>query len=729
MKKIKHISLIVVACLVLSLIGCGKQETADEPATQIYDYQVYIGEIPINEYEIVYEGGGAKPAALLLSEYIKNISGVELKVSKNPSLPENRQIKVVVPKDNKDFEYHETKIKDGGITVIGDCEEEITKAAYGFINTYLGYEFAGTERERVNVSNLGILRIPENSGVDAPWMEKREPIITLWKTNSPRGVYRNENSSLKVDVMNYSEEELYSYVRMMKHLGFTGIQVTDMCSAWAGEGSIKAVHDKIRFMADAAHSMDMDFTLWVWGAEFTGYGWVDNTVTYDGGEYGAARNNPDVIACFEKYYDYYAELADVTDRLIAHFYDPGNLGDANDVAYFSGMLREKFTAINPTIDFGVSCWVDQFDKNTLVSNLGDDITLYEGMQHNHNENYAPFRQTVSALNCRLGMWEWNGCEMEIDQLAQMNYQPSILKENYQTLREYDGVLKPEYWSTMDSYHVLNVFSLYAAARLEQDPDLDVIELTDEVTRLTVGEEYADDFAEMLLLLEEARSGYTWNDFFWDNEDYLIKSDRYPYEDIIEKFDRLYPILNQMIDEGIESAGLPLPIPLTDVLRLFRSHLIQIDTYALFRRDFAGFKEAYDKGEAEPWWVEEKLMELSDPIPDFDTVVGLWGQIEQRAQRELIVEWCLAHDMEPPIIDTLDYKRKQIIYQYFVMYQEGHEEPVIQYPPYFQYGAAFNEYDTPRLVDDLVAEGILIEAEDEDGGVYLTDFDDYRLAFN
>ena len=158
-------------------------------------------------------------------------------------------------------------------------------------------------------------------------------------------------------------------------------------------------------------------------------------------------------------------------------------------------------------------------------------------------------------------------------------------------------------------------------------------------------------------------------------------------------------------------------------------MIQIDTYALFRRDFDGFQEAYDKGEAETWWVEEKLVELSDPIPDYDTVVGLWGQIEQRAQRELIVEWCLAHDMEPPIIDTLDYKRKQIIYQYFAMYQEGHEEPVIQHPPYFQYGAAFNEYDTPRLVDDLVAEGILTEAEDEASGVYLTDFDDYRLAFN
>lgn len=699
MRKGTMIALLSLALTSLLLVGCsGTVKTASD-----------------SEYAINYKGGGAKPAALLLFSYMDGISG------------ENRDFNLVLEDKGKDdAPFHDVKIDSESIVITGNSEEELTKAVNAFANSYLGYEFAGTEREKRNYSNTTPV-IPESGVIETPWMEKREPIVTLWNVNYPRGVYRNEATSLKVDVMSYSEDELYSYVRMMKHLGFTGIQVTDMCSAWAGAGGIKNVHDKIRFMADAAHSMDMDFTLWVWGAEFTGYGWVDNSVTYDEGDYGVARNNPDVIACFEKYYDYYAELADVSDRVIAHFYDPGNLGDANDVAYFSGMLRDKFKAVNPDIDFGVSCWVDQFDKNTLVSNLGADITLYEGMQHNHNENYAPFRQTVDSLGCRLGMWEWNGCEMEIDQLAQMNFQPSILKENYQTLREYDGVKKPEYWSTMDSYHVLNVFSLYCAARLQQDPDLEVTELTDEIARLTVGEEYAGDFAEMLLLLEEARSGYTWNDFFWDNPDYLIKSDAYPYEDIIEKFDRLYPVLNKMIDDGIESAGLPLPIPLTDVLKLFRTHLVQIDSYAQFRRDFDGFKELYEAGEADDLWVDEKLVDLSDPIPDYDAVIGLWGQIEGRAQRELIVEWCLDHEIDPPVIDTLDFNRKQIIYQYFVMYQKGHDEPVMQYPPYFQYGAAFNEYDTPRLVEDLIIDGVF--SEDENGGVYLTDYDDYRLAFN
>lgn len=679
------------------LAGCGGQVKGDKGT----------------EYEINYEGGGAKQAALLLRSYM------------DYSMDEDRPINISI---DKSVASHETKITPDSITIKGNSEEELKKAVYTFANAYLGVEFAGTNREKVNLSNLEKPRIPESIETENPWMEKREPIITLWNVNSPRGVYVGENVSLRPDVMSYSEDQLYSYVRMMKHLGFTGIQVTDMCSAWAGAGGIEPVHEKIRFMADAAHSMDMDFTLWVWGAEFAGYGWVDDEVTYDPGEYGAARNNPAVQACFEKYYNYYMELADCCDRVIAHFYDPGNLGDANDVAYFSGLLRDKFKGINPDIDFGVSCWVDQFDKNVLVSNLGTDITLYEGMQHNNEERYAPFRQTVNDLGCRLGMWEWNGCEMEIDQLAQMNYQPSILKENYQTLREYDGVKKPEYWSTMDSYHVLNVFSLYCAARLEQDPDADVTELTDEIAELAVGEEYADAFADMLLLIEEARSGYTWNDFFWDNEDYLLKSDRYPYHDIIGKCESLLPVLDEMIDAKVQSNGLPLPIPMYEVLELMRPHLNQIYEFAKFRRDFDKFTKATTPETGDYFDVMDELERLSVPVSEYNCVIGLWGQIEARAQRELIVEWCLANNIEPPVNADYDINRKYRIYQYFCMYQKGHTEPVIQYPPYFQYGAAYNEYDTPRLVNELVDEGIFTK-NTEDEGVYLTDWDNYRFAFN
>jgi len=267
---------------------------------------------------------------------------------------------------------------------------------------------------------------------------------------------------------------------------------------------------------------------------------------------------------------------------------------------------------------------------------------------------------------------------------------------------------------MDSYHVLNVFSLYCSSQLLQNPDEDLIELTEEIAKLSVGEKYADDFADMLLLIEEARSGYTWNQFFWDTDEYILKSDDYPYEDIIAKAETLLPILDTMIEQGVESNGLPLPIPMEDVLRLIRPHLTQIYEYALFRREFA-------KPDAD-------LEALSTPISEYNCVIGLWGQVEARAQRELIVERCLKEGITPPVNADFDINRKFRIYQYFAMYQKGHDEPVIQYPPYFQYGAAYNEYDTPRLIEELIEEGVLTKNK-EDEGVYLTDWDNYRFAFN
>ena len=106
----------------------------------------------------------------------------------------------------------------------------------------------------------------------------------------------------------------------------------------------------------------MKFTLWVWGAKFSGFAWTDDTVSYEAGESGFAYDNPQTLATFEKYYSIYAELADCCDRVISHYYDPGELTLAEDVAFFAKMLRDKFLAVNPDIDFGVSCWVDAYNK-------------------------------------------------------------------------------------------------------------------------------------------------------------------------------------------------------------------------------------------------------------------------------------------------------------------------------------------------------------------------------
>ena len=191
------------------------------------------------------------------------------------------------------------------------------------------------------------------------------------------------------------------------------------------------------------------------------------------------------MAAFDKYYTIYAELADCCDRVIGHYYDPGNVYSAEEIGYYAAMLRDKFKAVNPDIDFGVSCWVDAYDKNVIVEALGADVTLYESGHHDDENAYTAFRSTVRDLGCRLGTWAWNTCEMEIDQLAQMNFNMEIIRSVYQTARKYDEIAKPAYWSEMDSYHLLNLFSLFCAGQLLIDPDTESEELYEQISTAAV----------------------------------------------------------------------------------------------------------------------------------------------------------------------------------------------------------------------------------------------------
>ncbi len=623
---------------------------------------------------------------------------------------------------------HEISFSGHDITLSADSDEELKAAIYEFANVCLGYEFAGSAREhRSSIARTA--KLPEKySSEEESWIAEREPILTLWNTNYSRGIYLNDSTSLKTDLMSYSDEQLYEYVRMMKFCGFTGIQVTDMCSAWAGAGGYEYVHERLRFLADAAHSMGMKCTLWVWGAEFTGYGWCDDSVTYDKGGHNHVYENPDSVACFEKYYSIYAQLADCCDRVIGHYYDPGNLSDSEDVAFFAKLLRDKFTAVNPKIDFGVSCWVDQFDKKAFLAEMGNNITLYEGTHHDEGKDYENFRTFCNNTQVRLGTWAWNTGEMEIDQLAQMNFQPHIIQETYQIAKQYDGVMKPDYWSEMDSNHVVNIFSLYCEAKLLQAPDRYVGELTEEVAAAAVGPEYGSEFAKVLCLIEKARSGETWNTFWWRSENYILKSEDYPLKEILKESNEALKLLDRMIAENVQAYELPLPISLVDLLRLIRSQVAQINAFAEFRYVFRDAVNLAKMEEYDPEEMEYVLKQICKPVSEYNTVIGLWGQIEARAQREMLLEFGETYGIEIPEDPTFKQARKNRIYSYFVSYQKGHNEPVKQYAPYFQYGVAYGEKETVKLVEELIEEGLFLK-DPETGGIYVADWEHYKFAFN
>lgn len=684
---------------------------------------LYVGEVPIGQYVIVYGDKAAHDASEELRYLIHQTCGADLEVVKEFAGGNSIQLKMdeTLALDQKDI-----SIIDGQIWLSAANEDMLFETVYLFANTYMGWMNAGREDAQL-VSKVSELTIPANVKVcEAPWIEEREAIITLWNINYNRGFWLNTDTSLENNLVDYSKEQLYEYVKMLKFCGFTGIQITEMCSTWAGVGGYERAHEAIRNLADAAHELDMNVTLWVWGAEFTGYGWVDETVVYSSPDAEYAYMVPEVVATFDKYYSIYAELADCVDRVIGHFYDPTNLHNAVDIAYFSKMLRDKFQAVNPDIDFGISCWVDVYDKNVFVQELGTDITLYESGHHDVESDYESFRGFVKDKGTRLGTWAWNTCEMEIDQLAQMNFNLDVIREVYQIAQKYDHISKPSYWSEMDSYHVLNVFSLYCAGQMLQNPEIQEEELMNGLTRSMVGEEYAEALAEMLYIIQDARTGHTWNTYRWDKEEYILKSETYDAKGIFDRCNEYIPILDEMIDKELESVSFPLPISLNELLSMMRPHLEQIRDFAEFRIAFDALEKDFQEGTSVEE-IEARLYTIGQPVDSYNTIVGTWGQIEARAQREMIVQFCKENSLKLPIYGEYDRERKNFIYEQFAMYQRGEEDKVCFASPYYQYGKAFGLEETERLVEDMVKEGLLQRVED--GSVYLTDWENYRFHFN
>lgn len=717
-RKITLICCLVMIGLLVCMAGCGKKEVEEIDPVKNAKEDIFVGYNSLNDYVIVKGEGYKGKSCDELNEYLAKSGIKQLPIL---AKPDENAFGITLQVDAELGKMRDIKIENGEIMLIADSPEHLSDAVKLFANVYLGWIKAGTEDEHISNKNKE-LHIPENTLDQEPWIAQREPIVTLWNVNWTRGTYMNIAVSTKNQIVYFTEDQIYEYVKMMKFCGFNGIQATDMCSAWAGLGSYEAVHEKLRMMADAAHSMDMKFTLWVWGSEFTDCGWSDPTAVYGGKDFVYSHENSEAVATFDKYYSIYAELADCTDRVIAHYYDPGHLNQSEDVAFFAKMLCDKFKAVNPDVDFGVSCWVDVFDKDILISTLGNDITLYEnGYRDNPAGTYNEFRADLQEYGCRLGTWAWNTCEMEIDQLAQMNFNLNHIRNVYKTAREYDPVMKPEYWSEMDSYHILNAFSLYCAGQMLIDPDIESEELYTNLCTAAVGPEYANDFAEMLDLIQTARTGDRYDTFFWSRQDYVLKSEDYPGTLILDRCNRYIPILQEMIDKNIESYSMPFPISLHDVLSLMLPHLQQIKEFAEFRLGFAKLEADYEAG-ADEEDIKAQIEVLAKPIPSYNTIVGSWGQIEARAQYEMLSAFGKETGYEIPEDPAFHFTRKMHVYMLHVSNQLGRPAARVTGATYSHLWSGFGEEDYRALVMELVDEGLLTMTSS--GDIYLTNWEDY-----
>lgn len=566
--------------------------------------------------------------------------------------------------------------------------------------------------------------------INNPWIKHREPSVCLWKPDYIRGYISNMNTSLFTDFSVFSDRQLREYALMMKVCGFTGVQVTDMCSCWRPSGSPEFVHDRLRVFADALHENGMEFTLWCWAAEFSAHGWADPEVHYSNNDGRPARECPDIVAVFDKYYDIYASAAGFCDRVIAHFYDPGNLTDEDDVLFFLDRFAKKFREKNPNIKIGVDTWAAPDDFPTrLVESGHKDIMLMElpflpiWREEGKRSN---FRQGVKELGCELGSWGWYTCEYEQDQRPFMTVNNRVIKDVYNKTREQaDHILVPSYWSEMDAYHVLNFFSMYAAGHLLINPDEDPDELLAQSAELIVGKEDKEDFLFVLELIRDARSGDTWNTYWWTEGNYILRLG--DPEEIFKRAEKASEILKVMEAKKKEKAGVALPVKQWQFIRLMQPHVEQIKAYAEFRIGYGKLKSLYaQKGDCEE--VRTLLKKLGKAVPEYNCTTGLWGQPEALEQFKLLAEFCKESGFEIPRDGVRDFTFKRRLMDHLYVNQRSDTSGKYWCSKYYYEAGAGIPCDyIDVLLDELCRDGV-IEMNDN-GEVALVDSESVRFDFS
>ncbi len=559
--------------------------------------------------------------------------------------------------------------------------------------------------------------------VQNPWIPEREIIMDAWKPDYNRGYINNMNVNLAVDWYSMSEHAMRSYARMIRSFGYSGMQMTDNCSHWRWFNSWEPDHDRKITMARILHEEGMKATLWVWAADFNGHGWNDPDVVYDAADGGSAYDDPAVFACFNKYYDIYAELAPYFDRLILHFFDPGHLKNYEDIFRFTRLLESKFKAVNPKIGICVDTWGCPNDFPTKLVEAG--FTDYMLMELPFLPTWgqpgrrAAFRQGVKDLGCRLGVWSWYTADIEIDQNARWVVNPKVIKYIYSHVREQgDHVMVPSYWSEMDSYHILNLFSLYCAGQMLIDPDRDTDELLWEIAHRIYGEKYGDQVFRILQFVETTRSGDRWETFWWDTPwDPGVKYDAHAMLPTAEAC--LADIRRIAADRDL-TTDQPLPVSPAQLANLMAAHVDQLTRYIRFLVDMDGLNRMADKGASKEELYQE-LDRIWKPIPDFNAIIGVWGQPECRAQLAAVWRFCDRTGVPMPKRGLLFYTIKKRYYEYLV--SECRAYGVSEVDPHYYEGSAPFGFIENEIYHSLEDEGLIERMPD--GKIRLVDYEAYR----
>lgn len=516
-------------------------------------------------------------------------------------------------------------------------------------NTELGLKRAVQKLILKSEQRGGGLIIPELHIAESPWIPQREWALCAWDPSFVRGSFSNPNVDKRLNVWLYSDKQIDNYVEMFDWFGFSGGQLLEGCNSFYDRGSPEAFQSVLKKYARAIRENGQDVTYWIWAAQFNNYGWVDTDVVYTPQKGMTAFQDPKVRDCFEKYYNHYAQMAPYVDRLVAHFYDPGQLRDRNDVFNYLGLLRDKFKAKNSKIKLGLDFWgvksggdaTAEYMKQVVDHGYGDVLMLETSMP-----SYWPplkresLHEEAKRRKLNLGIWGWYTTEYETDQRPSMHVNAHLLSNFYREIKNGVDKIHPiTYWSEMEAYHLNNIFTMYASSQLLWNPDRDPDEILREISEGIWGPDNGPEILQALKVIEDVRTGPSW-DTYWHTMPNARIGTEDPHEDL-RRTEESIGLLEKMKTDTTYVPKFPLPFPPATFVELILPHLRQIRWFADFRIKANKIEEAAKKGTS-----KEELIRLLNiawqPVPEYNTWIGVWGQPEAIKQEEMVMK--LARDL-------------------------------------------------------------------------------------
>lgn len=500
------------------------------------------------------------------------------------------------------------------------------------------------------------LVIPRLAVAEKPWIPEREWANCGWAPWFVRGQFANTFADNRMNPLLFSREQLVAYVDIFDWFGFSGVQLLEMCSNYHVMGSPEAFQDRLKIMALRARENGQTVSLWMWAAAFLGYGWVDPEVTYTPAPGRTAFDDPRVRAVFEKYYNLYANHAPYVDRIIGHFYDPGFLKDREDVFRYMRLLEQKFKAKNPKIRAAIDFWAAGHDymRDLVRHKFADYLLLFTSRMGKEAlaERCQQF-QEARKHKIAVGIWGWYDTEMENDQVSSLYVNPRVMKQICQEMRNGPHRAQPiQYWSEMEAGHINNFYTMYAAGQLLWNPDRDPDELLAEITGGIWGPVNGPKVQRALRLIEDARSGPSWETFHS-----VARTGRFYRGNATEDLRRAREIQEEFRALKIDPAFVPkfpLPFPPEVLLEMLRPHLEQIRLFAEFDLKVDEIRTAA-RGGAHQDQIKQMAVEAWQPVPEFNTWVGTYGNLEMLKQNQIIRELEKEFDIEVPDPHHLRYQ--------------------------------------------------------------------------